>query len=274
MLQSHRTATVSRCRAAGPAGVLSAFVIEPVQRSHIPPLVALHGISRNPRTLVKLFRREAARTGRVIVVPHFPASRWPVFQRPCRSARPDQALLALLAQLAQTDPAFAGRLALFGHSGGAQLAHRWAMLYPQKVARLNLAAAGWYCLPDDSMPYPYGLGHGDAPDAGHWSRRHADALNAYLALPVRVFVGTEDTARDDSLRKSDDLDDMQGRTRLARAETYVGRFHAAAVRHGIRPDIDLIRLPGVTHDVADAITSAGLARRVMDDARAATALHA
>lgn len=266
MLQCPRPAAVSRCRAASPAGPLSAFVITPPRRSDAPPLVALHGISRNPRTLVDLFRPEAERTGRVVVVPHFSATRWPVFQRPCRSARPDQALLALLAQLGQTDPAFAGRVALFGHSGGAQLAHRWAMLYPHKVARLNLVAAGWYCLPDTSMPHPYGLGRGDTPDAGQWSRRHAEALRAYLALPVRVFVGTRDTARDDSLRKTRALDDGQGHTRLARAETYVNHFRTAAAQHDIRHDVDLIRLPGVTHDVADAITSADLARCVMDTA--------
>lgn len=265
MLHCPQNVAVSHHRAATPAGVLPAFVIAPRYRSEAPPMFALHGIARNPHTLVELFLPEAERTGRVVVVPEFAENRWPVFQRPCGRARPDQALLGLLAHLAKIDSAFAGRVALFGHSGGAQLAHRWAMLFPQKVARLNIAAAGWYCLPDASMPYPYGLGAGETPDSDRWARRHAEALDAYLGLSVRVFVGTRDTERDDSLRQNDALDYRQGHTRIARAETYVERFRAAAAHRGIRHDIDLSRLPGITHDVAEAITRANLARRVMGD---------
>lgn len=265
MLHCPQTVTVSRHRAASPAGVLPAFVIKPRFASAAPPMVVLHGISRNPRKLVELFRSEAERTGRSVVVPHFSASRWPVFQRPGGKARPDQALLGLLAHLAVIDSAFAGQVALFGHSGGAQLAHRWAMLFPQKVARLNLAAAGWYCLPDTTMAYPYGLGTDGTPDRDRWARRHAEALNAYLSLPVSVFVGTRDTARDGSLRMTAALDREQGRTRFGRAETYVDRFRAAAAHRGISHDIDLIRLPDVGHDVAEAITRTDLAQRVMGD---------
>lgn len=265
MLHCSQTVTVSRHRAATPAGVLPAFVIRPRFASEAPPVVVLHGISRNPRKLVELFLPEAERTGRSVVVPHFSASRWPVFQRPGGKARPDQALLGLLAYLAMIDSAFAGKVALFGHSGGAQLAHRWAMLFPHKVARLNLAAAGWYCLPDTTMPYPYGLGTESTLDSHRWARRHAEALDAYLALPVRVFVGTRDTERDSSLRMTAALDREQGRTRLGRAETYFDRFRAAAALRSIRHNIDLIRLPNVSHDVAEAITRADLAQRVMGD---------
>lgn len=255
-------------RVASPAGPLSARVIVPAVPSPLPPLVVLHGISRNADELVDLFLPEAARTGRRIVVPHFDPATWPSFQRPCRKARPDQALLSLLATLAASDPALAGPVDLFGHSGGAQLAHRFAMLYPQRVGRLNLGAAGWYCLPDAGMAHPYGLGPDPAPDAPPdalaWVRRHAGALPAYLRLSLRVFVGQLDTDRDETLRTGAELDRIQGYTRLARAETYVLRFRAAATARGIAPDIRLIRLPGVTHDVAQAIRQAGLARLVTE----------
>jgi len=259
------TARTTKIRLATPSGVLPAQVIEPTNTSDLPPLVVLHGISRNAAELVNLFLPEAVRTGRKIVVPHFEAREWPVFQRPCGKTRPDQALLALLARLADRDPAFAGRVDLFGHSGGAQLAHRFAMIFPQKVARLNLAAAGWYCLPDTSMPYPYGLGADATRDSLTWARRHDQMLTSYLRLSVRVFVGTEDTGRDDSLRKTPQLDHIQGPTRLARAQTYVARFQSAALARGLQPDVTLTRLPGVTHDVAQAIRQADLARLVTDD---------
>lgn len=254
--------TVTAHRIASPSGTLHARVIRPTAASLLPPLVVLHGISRNADELVELFRPAAAHSGRTIVVPHFTARRWPAFQRPCRRSRPDRALLALLTHLADLDPAFAGPVDLFGHSGGAQLAHRFAMLYPHKVGRLNLAAAGWYCLPDSSMAYPYGLGVDATPESLTWARRHDHTMPAYLQLAIRVFVGTRDTLRDRSLRQTPELDRVQGRTRIARAETYVDRFRAAAFRQGLLPDIALMRLPGVGHDVAQAIVRADLARIV------------
>lgn len=261
--------TITTHRAASAAGTLRARMIRPAGCSGSPPLVVLHGISRNTRELVELFQPEAERCGRTVVVPHFSERRWPHFQRPCRAARPDQALLALLMHLAAIDPALAGPVDMFGHSGGAQLAHRFAMLYPQKVRRLHLAAAGWYCLPDTSMPYPYGLGTEGTDGARGWARRHEQALPAFLQLDVKVFVGTADLARDDTLRKTAALDRDQGLTRIARAETYVARFRAAASARGLQPSISLTRLPGVTHDVAHAITQGGLARLVAGDTQPA-----
>jgi pimeloyl-ACP methyl ester carboxylesterase len=257
---------VASHRVASASGTLFARVIRPERLLHPTPLVVLHGISRNAAELVTLFRPEAERNGRQIVIPHFTEARWPTFQRPGQSARPDQALLALLSHLAVVDPAFAGYVDLFGHSGGAQLAHRFAMLYPHRVRKLNLAAAGWYCLPDTSMAYPYGLAADATPSSLSWARRHEQALPCYLGLGVRVFVGTQDTLRDESLRVGPELDRVQGRNRVIRAENFVERFRAAAQMRGIMPDIGLVRLPGVTHDVAQAIAKADLARLVTQEA--------
>lgn len=265
-LEHHITAH----RVASPSGILPARVIHPAKLSGLPPLVVLHGISRNADELGDLFTPESDRSGQIIVVPHFSEERWPHFQRPSRSTRPDQALLGLLSRLSIIDPALVGRFDLFGHSGGAQLAHRFAMLYPQKVARLSLAAAGWYCLPDTSMAYPYGLATNAAPDSKSWARRHEQALPSYLRLSVRVFVGTEDTERDESLRQNPAVDRIQGSTRIARAQTYVDRFRAAALERGITPDIALTRLPGVAHDVAHAIQQGELAARITTGARPLT----
>jgi len=257
--------SVTSHRATSPSGTLLAWVIRPGALSGLPPLVALHGISRNAAEMTELFLPEAEQSGRAIIVPHFPEDRWPRFQRPGLSARPDRALLALLSHLGATDPALVGPVDLFGHSGGAQLAHRFAMLYPHKLRRLNLSAAGWYCLPDASLAYPYGIGADAAPESLSWARRHGEALPHYLRLAVRVFVGTEDTERDRSLRQTPMLDRSQGRTRVERAETFVSSFRAAARQRGILPDIGLTRLAGVTHDFAQAVARGNLARLVAAD---------
>jgi pimeloyl-ACP methyl ester carboxylesterase len=265
MDRGERKTTITPHHVASPARSLAARVIRPADLSGLPPLVVLHGISRNADELVDLFLPEAERSGRVVIVPHFSEKRWRHFQRPCRAARPDHALLALLMHLAVIDPVLATRVDLFGHSGGAQLAHRFAMLYPHKVERLHLAAAGWYCLPDTSMAYPYGLGHPATPESASWTRRYDQVLHAYLRLSVRVYVGTADDQRDKALRQTPDLDRIQGHTRIARAETYVNSFRAAAQVRGIVPAITLTRLPDVGHDVGQAIRRGDLAARVTRD---------
>lgn len=254
----------SRVSACSTAGRLSAQVIRPMLACDAPPLVVLHGISRNAKMLARLFAPLAERTGRTLIVPHFSAKAWPNFQRPSKSARPDLALLALLDKVAADWPDLAGPVDVFGHSGGAQLAHRLAMLYPHRVAALHLVAAGWYCLPDNTMPYPYGLAPGKDAAAAKWARRKDAALSDFLRIPVNVYVGTRDTTRDDALRQNPALDAGQGPHRRARAWTYVTALRAAAGAAGLRSRVNLIEMPGCDHDVVRAITQNDLAARVLE----------
>ncbi|MEQ8903487.1 MAG: alpha/beta hydrolase [Roseovarius sp.] len=256
--------TLRRVTACSSAGRLSARIIRPVRRADAPPMVVLHGISRNAGTLARLFAPEAERTGRTLIVPHFPADTWPDFQRPSKAARPDLALLALLDLVASEYPDIPGPVDIFGHSGGAQLAHRLAMLYPHRVTALHLAAAGWYCLPDETMRYPYGLAPGKDAFAAKLVRRNTDALRDFLHIPVHVYIGTEDVTRDDALRKTRALDTGQGPHRRARACSYVTALNAAAEAAGVPPRARLIEMPGCDHDVVRAITQNHLAARVLD----------
>jgi pimeloyl-ACP methyl ester carboxylesterase len=255
--------TAEHITACSAAGRLTAQIIRPDAPAAAPAMVVLHGISRNADTLARLFTPEAERTGRTIIVPHFPEHSWPDFQRPSKAARPDQALLALLDAVALTLPDCAGPVDLFGHSGGAQLAHRFAMLYPHRVSALHLAAAGWYCLPDHTMRYPYGLAPGKDRYSNRWARRNADGLRDFLGLPTCVYVGTEDVIRDPALRKTASLDARQGPNRHARARAYVTALNAAAARHCLEPRALLVELADCDHDVVQAITHNDLAARVL-----------
>ncbi|SFQ63940.1 Pimeloyl-ACP methyl ester carboxylesterase [Roseivivax halotolerans] len=259
--ETFQRSTIERLRVASSAGTLHARVIRPllIRRR---PLLVLHGISRNARELTQLFRKEAERTGRPVIVPHFKQKDWPHFQRPSAAARPDQAILELLNVIAATHPEYGRNFDVFGHSGGAQLAHRLAMLYPQRFGTVSLAAAGWYCLPDESMPYPYGLAPGEMKDAVDWIRRKRAGLDAYLRLPLRIYVGDEDIERDEALRTGAALDAGQGRTRRDRAHAYARAVRGAAERRGIAPDVTMTELPGCHHDVEQSITEGGLARLV------------
>ncbi|MCU0902544.1 MAG: alpha/beta hydrolase [Tabrizicola sp.] len=225
-----------------------------------PPLVVLHGISRDARALWNAFGPLAAAEGRTLLVPRFSKRAWPLFQQ-VGPARPDLALLDLFGQAGLAGQ----RVDLFGFSGGAQLAHRFAMLYPQRVATLHLAAPGWYTLPDTHISAPLGLGPAQGRqlrgfDAAALSRLQ---LTSFLSLKVRLWVGALDIGRDASLRQTPVLDALQGRTRLERASHYAETFARAARTRGIDPDISLTVLPGCGHDFTDCARTGGLAEHVL-----------
>ncbi len=248
-----------------PEGKLSAQIMVPNGAEHDqPPLFALHGISRDVGALYDAFERPAMEAGRILIVPHFHERDWKIFQR-IGAARPDKSLLALKQVLRDTGACTAPQIELFGYSGGAQLAHRFAMLYPQHVSRLHLGAAGWYCLPDTSLAYPAGLREPAAKpsDAPNFRTAKVAQLKQFLRIPLRVYVGTEDTARDAAMRTAPELDAVQGLNRLARAATYVDRFANAAANHRLIADVSLTHLAGCGHDFSQCAQKADLAHLVL-----------
>ena len=191
-------------------------------------MVVLHGISRNAGSLARLFAPEAERTGRTLIVPHFPAKSWPDFQRPSKAARPDQALLALLDAVAASCPIAPGRwissVIPAGRSSriGSRCSTRTASRRCIWRRRAGTACRTRRCpIPTASRPGKDRLGT-------LWARRNAEGLPDFLGLPTCVYVGTEDVTRDPALRKTASLDAKQGPNRHARARSYVAALNAAA----------------------------------------------
>ncbi len=244
-----------------PAGVLESTVILPSAPGSQAPLLALHGISRNAGELCGAFAAAAEATGRIVVVPHFTADKWPVYQRITRRARPDKTILALLATLRAMDAAFRGPVDIFGFSGGAQLAHRFAMLYPEAVGDLHLGAAGWYTLPDESAAYPYGIGE-SATRQEPWSRLMRSGLRSYLQRRISVYVGSDDTSRDESLRQNEVVDDQQGAHRLQRARRYVASVNGRQAALGLPRSARLTFLQGCDHSFSTCVARGELALKV------------
>lgn len=107
------------------AGVLPACLIHPPEPSGLAPLMVLHGISRNADQMAAPFRPEAAPSSYRISAPKAgrisrgqAARRVPI--RPC---------WRICATRCPGRGSGRGPVDLFDHSGGAQLAHRFAMLY-------------------------------------------------------------------------------------------------------------------------------------------------
>jgi pimeloyl-ACP methyl ester carboxylesterase len=223
------------------------------------PVVVVHGIARNAEGWRGGWRtgrwRRAARSSR-----RSSRRRFSGYQRAVCGARADRALLALLDALAADGTLPAGPVDLAGYSGGAQFAHRFAWLYPHRVGRLTLAAAGWWTFPD-AAPFPYGLGpafEGPA-HAPRWLRANA----AGFPRPRdHVAVGAEDCVPDANTRSGRAIDAQQGRDRLERARRWTAAIQAAAERFGLPPRASLRVLPGAGHSF-QACADAGLDRLIL-----------
>lgn len=240
------------CRRAAPP----AWLIEPASRdTGAPPLVIVHGITRNAAEIAERMAARAHKTGRTIVAPLFAAPTFKGYQRLFGGRRADLALIALLDALIDEGRIPAGPVELAGFSGGAQFAHRFAWLYPHRLGRLTLAAPGWWTFPD-TAPYPYGLGRStEGPsDAPRWMQAN---LADFLNRDITVAVGSDDCRPDSQTRSGPAIDAQQGPDRLTRARRWAAAATATAERLGLSPRIALHTLPGAGHDFR-ACADAGL----------------
>lgn len=243
---------------------ISAQVIIPVSAASKPPMLALHGISRDPDQMVEAFLEDFADRRRIIVIPYFDKGSWPVFQRITGRHRPDLGLLAILEALRQNGIIDHEPVDLFGYSGGAQLAHRFTMLFPEKIRELYLGAAGWYTLPDEQLPYPLGVGPGGATRKD-WHILMASGLTRYLDRSITVYVGDQDTQEDSSLRRDTLLNQVQGRNRLERAYRYVDRISQRQAELGLAITARVEILSDCGHDFWMCSKKGGLVRRIGRD---------
>ncbi len=224
-----------------------------------PILVTVHGISRNVEEHAKLFAPYAEEHGVVLVAPFFTSQRNEGYQRLTKSGvgqRADRALEAIVDEVAASTGAEGRRFRLFGFSGGAQFAHRYTLAHPDRVLSAAIGAAGWYTFPDPRTPYPYGLG----PSADRSDLRFDPSR--FLRVPITVFVGKEDTAGGESLRRNPRLDRQQGRTRLERARRWVAEMNRAARSRGLPPLASCQEVAGIEHSFGQFMKEGELGERV------------
>ncbi len=222
-------------------------------------LVSVHGISRNAAEHAHGFVELAERRGVVLAIPLFrepPFADYQRLGRRKRGARADLALERMIDEVGRHTGARTDAFYLFGHSGGAQFAHRFAMAHPERVAAVAASSAGWYTLPDPDFPYPDGLRQTDALPGVRFDPR------AFLRVPVLVSVGELDLRRGDSLRHEARLDERQGRNRLERAARWSESMNRAAAALELPPPTTLIVVPGVGHDFGTHLDRGDLAERV------------
>jgi pimeloyl-ACP methyl ester carboxylesterase len=223
--------------------------------SRLPVIVMVHGISRNAAEQV-LRASQKGLGDMVIIAPLFERRAMGRYQQLAEGRSgisADQALLNLLDWLA-IDGFDTRRVHLFGFSGGAQFAHRFALFHPGRVRQLFLAAAGWYTMPDASTNWPAGLANAPlVPD-----------LAGLLAVPTLVIVGRGDNLRTASLNQSPQIDRQQGPHRLARARAWTNAMRAAARALKVTTRMQLAVIPAHRHQFETYANDGGMFGAVSD----------
>jgi len=223
-----------------------------------PLFVTAHGVSRNVEEHATLFAPFAERQGVVLVAPFFDELRHGDYQRlgrQGRGPRSDQVLDSILAEVRRLTGAQAGRFRMFGFSGGAQFAHRYAMAHPERIAHAVIGSAGWYTFPDSATPYPYGTG----PSSEREGLRFDP--DAFLRVPMTVLVGGADTGTT-NLRQNEQVDRQQGTTRRERAWNWTAAMRRAALARGQAPLVTCEEVPGIPHNFGKFMAKGGLGEKV------------
>jgi pimeloyl-ACP methyl ester carboxylesterase len=218
---------------------------------HVPPqvgrplrvLVTLHGMGGEGRAFCTAFLQRTDREGWVVVAPTFAYGDW---HDPTQVTREESTrFLPRLHDFLETLPARSGlqlepRVLLYGYSRGAQLADRFALVYPEQTRGVAALSAGTYTLPlgqfelDGQMtPLPYPFGITDLPQR---FGREFD-LDSLRQVPFWIGVGDLDRNPADLPRR---WDPYLGETRVARAESFARRLNEAGVQGQLTvfPDLD------------------------------------
>lgn len=230
----------------------SAFIHVPPKASPGEPLqvvVALHGMNGEGKGFASALIKAADRHNWLLVAPTIHYGNW--FD-PDSVAKEDIAIAERLNATIQRLPDLTGlrlktRVKVFGFSRGAQVAHRFALSYPEDVAVVVAYSAGTYTLPVTAireggdtrslqLVFPYGI--------ADLAKRLGHPVNYALFRNIRFLVGVggNDNKPGDVPRQ---WDDYLGPTRLERAQ----QFTRALNKTGTNCTLKVF--PGVGHEVTN-----------------------
>lgn len=220
-------------------------------------LLVFHGLGRNAVGYRNRARRLGDRLCAIVVTPLFDAKRFPSwrYQRggiaERRELKPSSEwtgwLVIALANWAQQQEGRAMPYSLIGHSAGGQFLSRVAAFVPTAARRIVIANPSTYVFPSLDVDAPYGL-------RGVYRGAEAEkALRRYLATPVTIFLGQEDTG--DENRADNRQARAQGETRYDRGRNAFAAGQRAAQRRGVPFNWRLIEQPGTGHSSRDMFAS-------------------
>ena len=223
-------------------------------RGRLEVLVALHGMGGAGPSFVQALEERADRQRWLLVAPTYAYGDW---RDPGIVAGEGTRLIPQLHDFLAALPARTGldlapRAALYGFSRGAQMAHRFAIIYPEQTLGVAAIAAGTYTLPLAEMTvqgqrvplrFPFGV--------ADLSERFGRAFDgaAVQHIPFWVAVGADDRNMEEVPRQ---WDPYVGRTRVERAQQFVQCLTDAGI------SAQLTIFPGVGHELTDTIRTQAL----------------
>jgi pimeloyl-ACP methyl ester carboxylesterase len=223
-------------------------------------IVVMHGQGRNGKEYLADWEPLVTDRNVLVLVPEFPEELYPDEaynvgnaigadgQLQPREEWTFHVVEALFSSVVGELGSQAQNYALFGHSAGAQFVHRFIELVPQHRARVAVAAnAGWYTVPDDSIPFPYGLEGAPVEE---------EDLGPAFASDLVVLLGGDDVDPDDDSLRRDERSDAQGRHRLERGLHFYLRSQQVAHRESLPFRWRLQVVPGLAHSHRDAAAAA------------------
>jgi pimeloyl-ACP methyl ester carboxylesterase len=230
----------------------------PARREPERLLCCVHGVTSSPVDQIQSLLPLSGRYRVPVFAPEFPRPDFKGYQRLASIEKPLGAAHAFHAAVSSALASMDAEplpVDLLGFSGGAQFIHRYAMMYPERVRRLVVAAAGWYTYLDPTQEFPFGTAASDLSGG-----REIEA-EQFLRIPIRVMVGERDVERDTQLRSTRSADLQQGEHRLERAIRWVEHLREEARRRGIEADVSLELMPRVGHSFREAMARARFGER-------------
>jgi len=228
---------------------LTVYTYRPSQCAEPKLLLVFHGLNRHAAEYRDHARWLGDTACMIVAAPEFDRKRFPTwsYQRGGivhhrRVLPPNEWTVQYVPALIQWAQATERRpidVFMIGHSGGGQFLSRVAAFVPTTAKRIVVANPGTHVFPDMAAA-PFGFG-------GVYPRGAEEAnLRRYLATPVTIFLGEEDTS-DENRNDSDDAK-QQGETRLQRGRNAFAAAQALARQRGWTFNWRLIELPGVGHN--------------------------
>eukprot|EP00658_Telonema_sp_P-2_P060983 TRINITY_DN49755_c0_g1_i1.p1 TRINITY_DN49755_c0_g1~~TRINITY_DN49755_c0_g1_i1.p1 ORF type:complete len:334 (-),score=78.95 TRINITY_DN49755_c0_g1_i1:252-1253(-) len=260
------------------------------------PLMVLHGVKRDAQVYFDALMAtgEVERLGVFVMVPEFSEQLFPklvgynfgnVFAKNPENYKPPKKSTRTMPELTPTDQwAFtalercfeqgrdransrAERYNLFGHSAGAQFAHRFllfmgaaavhGLVAPLRVSRCISANAGWYTMPEIPPVYrlPYGMlgfppelvGGGAGSDE---VQVISQAVSCWLAQPLLLLLGEQDIdpkKPSPKVWRDTDQANAQGLHRFERGHSFFGAAQRAAENLGTECNWEMATVPTVGH---------------------------
>ena len=227
-----------------------------------PVLVVLHGVNRDADRYRDEWRQLGEQHDLLVVCPEFSSAKYPGdryynmgnvidgddigAKAQLESHRVYPAIDRVFDEIRSRFGAIRATYSLYGHSAGAQFAHRFLLFAQATKADLIVPAnAGWYTMPDRNVDFPYGLKGLPTTDK---------ELAAALGQRAMILLGDQDIdSSDKNLRRTPQAN-AQGAHRFARGKAFYDTAKAKAAELGVPFHWTLVTVPGVAH------SNAGMAR--------------